>query len=247
MGVMPRFTRQQLRSELERIARRPIRLTLTSNASNYITFSPSDDPLRVRIQRLFLDAPDDVLVGVGRWLGGRAKRCPKVVGRFINSPPPEVARLAHTRRRMLKPQGRCYHLGRLMEQVNAEYFDGAVTARITWGRRISRRQVRARTLGAYYRGENMIFISPVLDQWIVPEWFVEFTIYHECLHARQSSGDRPHGAEFRKALRRHPHYGAAMQWEKANINLLTGRITDRQRAAYRVEGQGLNHQLQFDW
>ncbi len=223
MSVMPRFNRQQLRSELERIARRPIRLTLTANASNYISFSPSENPLRVRIQRIFLDASDDVLVGVGRWLGGRAKRCPKVVGRFINSPPPEVAGVVHTRRRKLKPQGRCYHLGLLLEQVNAEYFEGSISARISWGHRISRRRVHARTLGAYYRSENVIFISPVLDQWIVPEWFVSFTIYHECLHALQPFGQKPHGQAFRRALGRHPHYGAALQWEKANIDLLTSR------------------------
>ena len=92
---MARFTREQLRDELQRLARAPVHLTLTSNASSYISFSPAERPLRVRLQRLFLQAPDDVLVALGRWLGGRERSCPKAVRRFIDCPPPEAARLAY--------------------------------------------------------------------------------------------------------------------------------------------------------
>jgi len=166
--AMPRLTCEQLRRELEQIAHRTIRLTLTTNASSYVSFRPDRDPLDVRLQRAFLDATDEVLVGLGRWLGGRVRRCPDVVDRFINCPPPELAERIHTRRRDLKPQGRCYHLEAMLQHVNRRFFRNTLRVRITWGRRLSRRRVQARTLGIYYRGENLIVISPVLDQSIVP-------------------------------------------------------------------------------
>lgn len=249
---MARFTRDQLRRELEEVAHVPIRLTLTSNASSYISFTPGERPLRVRVQRLFLHAPDDVLVAMGRWLGGRERACPTVVRRFIDRPPPEVAALSHTRRRRLEPRGRCYNLARLLGRVNAERFGGRVTARITWGRRAARRSVQARTLGTYYRGENLIVIHPVLDQWIVPEWFVTFTIYHECLHALQPPGEAPHGPRFRAALRTHPDHAAALRWEKANLALLTRGHEPGVHpiAAYRVEHPPEHRdprQLKFPW
>jgi len=244
---MPRLTREQLRQELEQIAHRTIRLTLTTNASSYVSFRPDRDPLDVRLQRAFLDAPDEVLVGVGRWLGGRLRRCPDVVDRFINCPPPELAERVHTRRRDLKTEGRCYHLESLLERVNRRFLGDTVRVRITWGRRLPRRRVQARTLGIYYRGENVIVISPVLDQWLVPQWFVEFTIYHECLHALQSAGERPHGTAFRRRLRLHPRYGEAMQWEKANIDVLTSCIQPAQQAACRVHRTDDVRQLGFPW
>jgi hypothetical protein len=249
---MIRFTREQLRRELERLARVPIHLTLTANASSYVSFAPDDRPLRVRLQRLFLHAPDDVLIALGRWLGGRQKSCPAAVRRFINYPPAEAVATAHTRRRQLKTRGRCYDLARLLARINERYFGGTGTARITWGRRARRRSVQARTLGAYYRSEDLIVVHPVLDQWVVPEWFVEFTVYHECLHTLQSPGERPHNRAFGARLRRHPDYVAAMQWEKANIHLLTrGYAPGRRMAAYHVEQPSAEHrdkrQMDFQW
>jgi len=253
---MARFTREQLRDELQRLAHLPLRLTLTSNASSYISFTPGERPLVVRLQRLFLQAPDDVLVALGRWLGGRERSCPKAVRRFIDRPPPEAARLAHTRRRRLEPRGHCYDLKRLLRRVNDTYFAGTLASRVTWGRKGARRNVQARTLGSYYRGEDLIVIHPVLDQWVVPEWFVEFTVYHECLHALQGPDERPHNRRFNARLRRHPDYAAATRWEKANLGLLTRGYAPgaRRQAAWRVERPADRRrqdrdgrQLRFDW
>ena len=253
---MARFTREQLRDELERLARAGVHLTLTSNASSYISFTPGERPLRVRLQRMFLQAPDDVLVALGRWLGGRERSCPKAVRRFIDSPPPEAVRLAHTRRRRFEPRGRCWDLKRILRQVNDTHFGGTLATRITWGRKGARRAVQARTLGSYYRGEDLIVIHPVLDQWIVPEWFVAFTVYHECLHATQAPDEQPHNRRFNARLRRHPDCSAAVHWEKANLGLLTRGYAPgaRRKAAWRVERptdrrrqDRDQHQLRFDW
>jgi len=187
---------------------------------------------------------------VGRWLGGRERRCPRVVRQFIDRPPPELTQLARSRQRSLEPRGRCYSLERILKEVNETYFDGAVAAGITWGRRGPRRRVQVRTLGSYCRHEDLIVINPVLDQWAVPEWFVSFTVYHECLHSRQSPEERPHNRTFREALRRHPHYGEALRWEKANLPLLTrGRdVGPMRQAAYRTRrGRPPHRQLGFNW
>jgi hypothetical protein len=233
---MVRFTREQLRRELERVAHAPVHLTLTANASSYISFKPDETPRRLRLQRMFLSAPDEVIISLGRWIGGRERRCPKAVRRFIDYPPAEVVELAHSRRRRLQTRGRCWDLGRMLQRLNERFFGGAVTARITWGRRSSRRAVQARTLGAYYRNEQLIVIHPVLDQWVVPEWFVEFTVYHECLHTFQGPGERPHNRRFAEQLRRHPDHVAALKWEKENISLLTrGHDPGRRMAAWEVK------------
>ncbi len=244
---MPRLTRDQLLTELQRRSGRSISLVLTSNACTYVTFTTARQPLRLRLQRLFLDAPDEVLDALARWLSGREKCCPPQVREFIDSPPAHVQRVTRSKRRWIHHRGRCHDLARILDQVNRRFFLGRVAVQITWGRSASRRNVRARTLGAYYFGEHIITINPVLDQPQVPEWFVAFTVYHECLHSFQSGRGRPHDRKFQADLRRHPDYAAAVRWEKANIRLLTRR-PDYERATWRVRlGRFLADQLNFPW
>ncbi len=244
---MPRLTRDQLLTELQRRSGRTISLVLTSNACTYVTFTTARQPLRLRLQRLFLDAPDEVLDALARWLSGREKCCPPQVREFIDSPPAHVQRVTRSKRRWIHHRGRCHDLARILDQVNRRFFLGRVAVQITWGRSASRRNVRARTLGAYYFGEHIITINPVLDQPQIPEWFLAFTVYHECLHSFQSGRGRPHDRKFQADLRRHPDYAAAVRWEKANIRLLTRR-PDYERATWRVRlGRFLADQLNFPW
>jgi predicted SprT family Zn-dependent metalloprotease len=244
---MPRLTREALLLELERRSGRRIALVLTTNACSYVSFTLARDPVKLRLQRLFLDAPDEVLAALGRWLAGRERRCPPEVREFIDAPPPHVQRVIRTKRRWLHRSGRCHDLGRIFDEVNRCFFHGRVTARLTWGRSASRRNVGARTLGAYYFGDHIITINPVLDQEQVPAWFVAFTVYHECLHSFQSGRGRPHDRKFQVDLRRHPDYAKAARWEKANIRLLTRR-PDYERATWRVRlGRFLADQLKFPW
>lgn len=226
---MPTLTERKLHRRLERLARRRLDLRLTSNASNYLSFTVRGRPLRVSLHRAFLFAPDEVVRGVGRWLGGREPSCPKVVRWFIDSPPPAAARLMRSLPRTLEPRGRRYDLRRILDRVNARYCGRRVRTDITWGRRRPEKAVRARTLGAYYHAERLIVINPVLDQPAVPEWFVAFTVYHEALHALQPQSEAPHGQWFSAALDRHPRSKAAARWERRHIGLLTRRRTARSR------------------
>lgn len=223
---MNHLTREELHQELQRLSRREIELTLTNNASSYVSFCPSRTPLPLRLQRVFLTAPDEVIIALGRWIGGREKRCPSIIRKFINRRQSSASAAGAERPGRasgLRPVGHCYNLETIFRRVNAGYFGGRLTSRIGWGRQSSRRYVQVRTLGSYYRGQNLIMINPVLDQPQVPRWFVEFTVYHECLHAIQKDGERPHNATFQERLRSHPDHARAMGWEKANIRLLTRR------------------------
>jgi len=248
VAAMAKVTAEELWRTLEGLAGRPVGLVLTRNASRYVSFRPDLQPVRVRLHEAFLEAPEEVLGALGRWLAGRERRCPRAVRAFVNM---RAAPAAPPRERPIQTQGHSHDLEALLKRVNGEKFGGRVTARITWGRRGLRRAVRARRLGAYYRNRDLIVMNPVLDQAAVPEWFVAFTVYHECLHALQAAGVRPHGREFREALKSHGDYVSALRWEKANLRLLTGRheLPPVKNAAWRtpcVPGEGTG-QLRFRW
>lgn len=213
-----------LRRRLEALAGRRIDLAITNNVSSYISFDAACRPMRLRLHRSFLHAPAPVIRSLGAWLRARGPQCPEAVRSFIDNPPPEVTRRYRVRRPPPETRGHCHDLERIFRQVNRRYFRGRLRLSITWGRRGTRRTVGTRTIGALYERERLIVISPVLDQWSVPEWFVAYTVFHECLHAVQPRGEPAHGRWFRQAEARYPDHAAAQAWQRRHARLLTGSL-----------------------
>ncbi|RAL24936.1 hypothetical protein DL240_01630 [Lujinxingia litoralis] len=97
---------------------------------------------------------------------------------------------------------------------------------ITWGRYgRGRRSIR---FGSFDFDRRLIRIHPVLDQAWVPDYFVEFVVYHELLHAlfppRQLANRRVvHTRSFREMEERFPRYAEAMAWEQRNLPRLLER------------------------
>ena len=111
------------------------------------------------------------------------------------------------------PQGRVYNLDRMFSRLNRRFFDSRLEKpTITWSQRRTRR-----ILGHHDRVYETITISKSLDSLEVPEWFVEYILYHEMLHikhpARLVNGRRYyHTSAFRADERRFPYYDDAQRW-----------------------------------
>lgn len=92
---------------------------------------------------------------------------------------------------------------------------------ITWGR--YGRGSRTIRFGSYDFDRKLIRMHPALDKAWVPDYFVEFIVYHELLHAlfppRQAESRRVvHTPEFRQMEQRFPRYEEAMRWERENLS-----------------------------
>jgi hypothetical protein len=142
---------EALRERLEAGSGRRIELKITCNLRRFVSFRI--DLLgraKARVQEAFLGAPEPVLDTLARWMGKGRGRCPPVVRGFINA----CARRAEPPDRPLRPvairtAGRFHDLAAVYERVNREFFGGAVTAPITWGRAARPgRRARFRRLGA---------------------------------------------------------------------------------------------------
>jgi hypothetical protein len=177
----------------------------------------------VRLSDICKDSPPEVIralafVLVARLLG---KKVPAVHDRIYRdySLGPEVmrssdiARRRHGRKMISSAQGGTYDLDKLFFKLNRKYFDsGLEKPTITW----SQRKTRS-ILGHHDRVYETITISKSLDSPQVPDWFVEFIVYHEMLHikhpARMINGRRYyHTAAFRIDERRFGKYEKAQRW-----------------------------------
>jgi hypothetical protein len=100
------------------------------------------------------------------------------------------------------------------------------TPAITWfGSRI-REATRRRLLGAYFPNEHKIKIHRILDQQDIPEFFVDYVIYHEVLHAlhpptkKRGEKRKIHHSTFRSVEKQFPLYKEVKEWEKLNKHRL---------------------------
>ncbi|MBO0347969.1 M48 family peptidase [Phormidium pseudopriestleyi FRX01] len=111
------------------------------------------------------------------------------------------------------PQGKCYNLDRLFHTLNREYFGGKMLKpRLSWNRSFTTRK-----FGHYERGRDRVVLSISLDSDRVPEYVVEFVLYHELLH-KQHEGKwvngrlNVHTREFRQDEQKFCKYKEADQW-----------------------------------
>ena len=141
----------------------------------------------------------------------------------------DLARRQRGRKVVSSAQGRVYDLGRMFNRLNQRFFDGELEQpTLTWSQR------RTRTILGHHDGvHDTIVISKTLDSADVPEWFVEYILYHEMLHikhpARLINGRRYyHTKAFRTDEQRFPRYNEAQRWLD---QIVRQRRTLRARAA----------------
>ncbi len=177
----------------------------------------------VRVSDIFRDAPMNVHRALAFILVAKLlrKRTPEVHERvyrdFAFSPQvqraADLARRRRGRKMVSTARGSHYNLDRMFDRLNRRFFDGEMEKpTLTWSQRRTRR-----ILGHHDPVYDTIVISKTLDSADVPEWFVEYILYHEMLHikhpARLINGRRYyHTKAFRADEQRFPHYHEAQRW-----------------------------------
>ncbi len=119
-------------------------------------------------------------------------------------------------------------LQRIAKAVSHTYFGGKLVVNIQWSRSRKakpRRRARSMLLGSYAREKNLVRIHPALSQPWVPDFFVEYVVFHEMLHAvvpPQRVGRKTyyHPAEFRLRERSYPFFKEALRWQRDNLGRL---------------------------
>jgi len=114
--------------------------------------------------------------------------------------------------------GKNFNLISLFDKVNREYFDDRVRVnQLGWSLTSSKR-----ILGHYDPAHRTIIVSRSLDHSRVPQYVVEYVLYHEMLHVvfdgeNQDGQTRVHHRRFRDAERGFSRYAAAQSFIRANL------------------------------
>jgi predicted metal-dependent hydrolase len=177
----------------------------------------------VRLSDVFESAPADVIRALAFLLVARllSLKPPatheKAYRAYAYSPnvlrASDIARQKRGRKVISSARGKVYDLSELFERINRRYFDDRIEKpALTWSKRRAKR-----ILGHHDAVHKTITISKALDSRDVPEWFVEYILYHEMLHikypAKFINGRRYyHTPAFRSEEQRYPLYQASQEW-----------------------------------
>jgi predicted metal-dependent hydrolase len=221
LDLFSSHTEAMLKEHLEHCLGRRLDLVLTENSTAMLSARMRNGLFHVRLHRMFLASPEPVMREIVIFLKQRKGPMPRFrqfvrdQGAHMSKRPPNKVRV--------RTRGKVHDLAELFQEINKEYFDGAVCAPITWGAGSSRYAVRRRTLGSFSARSNAIRINPLLDKKSVPRYFIAFIVYHEMLHAALGTplkGKRRsiHSREFRQRERLFRDFERAMAWERGEKN-----------------------------
>lgn len=205
-----------LKAHLQKLTGRDLCLIITDNVTSMLSVRKKAESITVRLHKMFLRAGTEVCLEVADFIKkGRSDR--QGIRSFISQNRHLLKQKSPIK---LTPRvtGEFYCLQAIYDSLNSEYFDGMVSAAITWGRSNSKKRVRMRTMGSYNAVTGTIRINPLLDKKTVPDYFLPFVVYHEMLHAylgiETRNGRRSiHSREFRLHEKKFRHYEKAMEWE----------------------------------
>lgn len=182
----------------------------------------------VRISDILAEAPDPVLAALVSILLHRLyrhrtpHRSIEEYSRFANSwevrQKARQVRSQRGRKLMTAPKGKTFDLDALFRKVNREYFEDRVkVSQVGWSLTRSKR-----LLGHYDPAHRTIVLSPSLDHARVPQYVVEYVLYHEMLHVifDDENGNglkRVHHKDFREAESRFSRYSAAKRFIRTEL------------------------------
>lgn len=191
-----------------------------TNCSGLYKYKITGKYATVQLSEGFIRASDDVLQAViNLILLGRGERSLKqTIKKFSLSEEysdlifelDSIAEVASE-----TPQGRYYNLKELFANINRNYFASKMSEpRLTWNQTLTKRK-----FGHYERTRDRVVISKTLDSDRIPQFVVDFVLYHELLHKEigvklVNGRCMAHTAEFRRQERQFEFYLEASQYLK---------------------------------
>jgi hypothetical protein len=179
-----------------------------ANANSFVRWDEAG--LAFRITDVLEGAPAQILEALAHILLSKLLRrqAPKMYSeryrRYLNRKEMrrtlQLVKQTRGRKYLSSPQGACYDLELIFEELNLRYFHGLVARPpLGWSRKPSRTM-----LGHYDPSHNVIVLSRHLDRSSVPRLAVEYVMFHEMLHLRfpvEHRGARRcvHTGEFKRA------------------------------------------------
>lgn len=212
----------QFSQDLKSLVGQHLELSINDNRCTMLSVRWEPQRTKVSLHRIFLQAPLHVQKDLVHYLRREKRRVPVTIKAFIQE---NITGLDYSY--LLEESARCtkgqfFDLEILYNKLNLRYFNNTLDLVITWfGERAPKNRTRC-SLGLYYDAVKLVKVHRLLDAVSVPEYVVEYILYHEMVHAvcpayiDDQGINRMHSPEFKKMEKRFEQYTLAQKWLRAN-------------------------------
>jgi len=208
--------------ELQSLVGDKLRLKINDNRSTMVSVKWEPDATKVSLHRMFLSAPFDIRYALAKYLRGDDKSLDPAVKAYIEHAMPLMDYAKRLDVSLLETSGCVYDLKDIFCSINKEYFDSKLSLHITWFGNPLPTSTRKCSLGLFQSPCKLIKIHRLLDHAHIPQYVVDFVVYHEMLHAvcpikiDERGFAKIHSDEFRMKEVEFRQYEQAQQWLKVN-------------------------------
>lgn len=219
---------QSIQEYLETLSGQKLRLKINDNRSTMLSVKWEPDCTKVSLHKMFLQAPSNVMEQLACYISRDKDKVPKAVRSYIEENLKKLDYSHTLSKHSLRSQGKVYNLQEHYDALNDEYFKGKLSLLITWfGKMLTRSSPRSRlTLGLFHDQLKLIKINRFLDADSVPEFMLDYVIYHEMLHyvcpsyIDEKGIHRIHSKEFKAREAEFQFFKEAQDWISQNNTML---------------------------
>lgn len=212
---------EHLKNILETKTGLKISIEFTDNRKHILKIKPDKTNSRIiEINSILTDVPDEIIEAITNFIRGNNKKSSRtIILRYVRK---VLSEKVQTRKMNMSAVGSVYNLNDIFEKLNSKYFNGLISSRITFGKNYRSIKKRSIVFGTYDPQKNIIRINRALDNAIIPEFFVEYIVFHEMLHACMyfsgiSAVSMGHSRKFRSKEKIYPFLEKAKKWKKENL------------------------------
>lgn len=197
-------------------------VVLKPKAHLHYAYRITKDGIDIELSDYLKEAPDGILrdccKSIVQWSLGKRYVAPQSLKDYIHSDDFIVGSrpiyLDRCRSLTMSQQGRCKNLIDSVERLMDEglVFDTDIgNSYFSWATHMAKYR-----FGQCNQNFRVVSVNPILDSDDVPDYIVDFVVYHEILHLRQdmTKAHRPHNAQFRSWERMFPQYDEAEEYLK---------------------------------
>lgn len=216
-----------LEKELSLTIKKKFKFKINNNRSTMLSVKWEPDCTRVSMHRMFLQAPRQVINELIPYLTRQQSGISATIREFIETNLRKLDYSHLLRSDQLTTRGNVYNLQEIYDRLNREYFEGALRLKITWFGQHRQRARSQITFGLYHDQLKLIKINRIMDRISMPEYVVEYVIYHEMVHSvcpgyfDEKGHHRVHSKEFKAIERQFRAYKEAVEWLKSNYRNLS--------------------------